>query len=143
MGSTVEQIIRKGSGPTFILQEGVRLKDPVIVLFTGSRLSWNSLSIAAKIRKMTLDPLVVLIPSATEEEYQELKQQALSYLETQNIKESICQHLEKPYIQGLYQKISGTGPIVLPDEKIDNLETSLKNILSRFKNPVLLVKERE
>ena len=143
MGSTVEQIIKKGRCPTFILQEGVRLQDPVIVLFTGSKLSWNCLSIAAKMGKMTLNPLVVLIPAATDEKYQKLSEQAQAYLQTLNIQDSRFQHLEKPYVQVLYQKIHGAGPILLPDEKIDNLETSLKEILSRFKNPVLLVKERE
>ena len=143
LGSTVEQILRKGSGPTFILQQGVRLKDPVIVLFTGSQLSWNSLSIAAKIKKITLDPLVVLLPAASGQEYRELSQKVLAYLRAQNIKEPMCRHLEKPYIQDLYQNISSSGPIVLPDETIEQLETSLKEILSRFDNPVLLVKNKE
>ena len=75
VGSITQFILSAASCNLVVLQYGCIIERPVVVSFTGSEASQNSLSLAIELAYEEHNKLIVLLPAVNDDEYQKLSEE--------------------------------------------------------------------
>lgn len=138
LGSTVKMIISQGSGLTLILQPGVRLSVPAVAVYDRTPLSKKVLDAARTLVKVKDGELMILVLGETQQELQELAEQAKRYMEEHGL-EGHVRALIHPTLQRVGEAVRHLGPVVLScHDHIYGEE--LCELVNLIENPVLLVR---
>jgi len=139
LGSTVRFIITRGKGMALVLQEGAKLKVPVVAIYNTSENADKVLETAATLADMKEGKLMVLVVAPDAETGSELHGRAAEYLESRGV-EGRVSVLIKPGIALLAHTVHGMGPVVLPCEQTFLCSDDLCELVNLTENPVLLIR---
>ncbi len=65
VGTTVQAILSQATSPVLVLRHGLRLGQPILILYDGSTASGASLHLAGRLARAPRMPLLVLIPDGS------------------------------------------------------------------------------
>jgi len=139
LGSTVRFIITRGRGMALVLQEGGKLKVPVVAIYNNSENAGKVLETAATLADMKEGKLMVLVIAPDHETGAELEARAAGYLNGRRV-EGVISVLVRPGIAMLAHTVRGMGPVVLPCEQTFLCSDDLCDLVNRTENPVLLIR---
>lgn len=139
LGSTVQFMISQGKGMALVLQQGAKLKVPVVAIYNNSENAGKVLETAAALAELKEGKLMVLVAAPDGEMGRELQERAAEYLESRGIEGGVSV-LIRPGIALLAHTVRGMGPVVLPCEQAFLCSEDLCNLVNVTENPVLLVR---
>ncbi|MFO8033134.1 MAG: Lon-like protease helical domain-containing protein [Desulfohalobiaceae bacterium] len=128
-------------GLSMVLQEGLSLNSPVMIIYSGSKLSRRAVQMALNMARAVQGEVLALIPAKTESAYQarrtELAEQfpeLSSKIFTRQIKA-----VELESLLAAVQAEQGS-PLVLPVEEEHFSLQDLQSLIDKISSPVLLVR---
>jgi nucleotide-binding universal stress UspA family protein len=141
LGSTAWEAIARAPRPVLLVQQGVGIKQPVLVVYDGSESAKQALATAADMAQAYGDGLVVLVLAHTPNVAQQLKDEAANRLQDKKLRVRY-QWLDKPHVQNLTQIIQAEkgGILVLSSESPLLAGNVIREILEEMTCPVLLVR---
>jgi len=142
VGSTCRMILSQGRGLTLILQHGVRLVVPVMVVYDGSNVAKKALETAMRLTEVKNGFLSVLIVTTDTEKARRLREDLTADLRARNVGADFRVLIE-PSVSRLLHEIrgAGSGPVVLPCGGDVFYAEELCALVDEIPNPVLLVRE--
>ncbi len=139
LGSTVQLMISQGRGMTLVLQQGERLKVPVVAIYSRSENASKVMDIAGTLARMKKGRVLVLVVAREADSAQDLAARAEEHMLDRGIDGRITV-LHNPSIRLLAQVVRGMGPVVLPCERNFFLDEDICELVNVAENPVLLVR---
>ena len=141
MGSTVRHLILHGRGLSMFIQEGFRVRSPIIAVYTGSEASNRGLDFAANIARLIRGEVEILVPAATREAFQALRKEAEANFKDPDVRHRF-QPTTVPAPGGLLERLRAMHLelVVLPEDAADHQPENVLNLINRIANPVLLVR---
>lgn len=144
LGSTASRLIEHGRGMALLLKEGLRLRDPVLTLYTGSALSKRAVEMAGRLARATGGSMEVLIPASTDPEWETLRDNVLAAAAADADMEGVriaFRRIQTNVAAALVTILLAEyrQPVVLPVDAMDGDAETIRRLLARIENPVLLV----
>jgi nucleotide-binding universal stress UspA family protein len=141
VGSTCRVILSQGRGLTLILQHGVRLVVPVMVIYDGSGAAKKGLEAAGRLTEVKDGFLNVLLVSDDPGKAGGLREEVASRLQALHVGADF-RVLIDPSVPRLIHEIrtAGSGPVVLPCSERVFYAEGLCALVDEIPNPVLLVR---
>jgi nucleotide-binding universal stress UspA family protein len=141
LGSTARAVLAEAPCLAMVLQHGVRLRLPVLVVYDGSPLAQKALAMAVALIQGTGDRLTVLILAEGPAAAQRLQTQAAAWLQAQGV-EARCRSLTEATVSRLAQlvRLERCGTLVLPARSSLLHHEVLLELLGEIRAPVLLVR---
>ncbi len=140
LGSTVRSILSEGTQLTLVLQHGIQLGQPILVIFDGSVTAQKALLAAAQLVPQDTGPLNVLVLAPEAETAETFQAEAERLLSQQN-KRGRYLWQKKLETERLVRLIEAEGYRMLVVPKDGLLEQpTLLTLLNELENPVLLVR---
>lgn len=141
LGSTARAMLSQGTQLTLLLQPGILLSQPFLVVYNGSVMSQKALAIAAQLLPEHEGRLTVLILAEDQETVQRLQQETKSWLTPQNLQARYLwrsrvntQDLARLVQTGQYQTL------ILPGSGLLLSNETILELLDRTDCSVLLVR---
>jgi len=140
-GSTVRMVISRRRGMTLILQSGVRLTLPVVVVYDGSEPAQKGLDIAGHLVRARDGRLSVFVLADDKQDARELQLRVMQWLRPHRLGADF-RLLVRPSLNGLATMIrmESSGPVVLPCDLAPLEGEQLCSLVDDLANPVLLVR---
>jgi nucleotide-binding universal stress UspA family protein len=85
LGSTAQVVLQRHHSPVLLASDEIRSHAPMVAVYDGSERSKCALKIAAHLVRIYESELIVLIPAATYEDAQQLREQAIEQLVRQQV----------------------------------------------------------
>ncbi len=144
LGSTASRLIENGRGMALLLKEGLRLRAPVLTLYTGSALSRRAVEMAGRLARAAGGAMEVLIPASDSAQWESLRDAVLSATAADPDMEGVrivFRRIQTNVAAALVTILLAEyrQPIVLPVDAIDGDAEAIRRLLNRIDNPVLLV----
>ncbi len=141
LGSTARAVLSQATCLTLILQEGVRLSLPILVVYDGSTIAQKALSAAIRLVRGKNGYLTVLILADGPDAARELQTNVAKWLRERGL-EARYRWLVGADVQHLPRIVDaeGSGVLVLPGQRSRVQSEGLLVLLDEVTCPVLLVR---
>lgn len=141
LGSTARSVLSQAPGPALILQQGVRLGLPVVVLYDGSRMAQRALAAATQLVRGSEGYLTLLLLADGPDAAQSLQMEAADWLQERGLK-ARYRWLSKADAARLCRvvQVEGGGVLVLHRDMPLLRGEALMALLNEIGCPVLLVR---
>lgn len=139
LGSTAQAAAAKAASTVMLLERGVVLGGPVLVLFDGAKEAFRALATAAQLLEDNEQDLIVLVPGEDSETCGRLRAQVEGWLREQTRRarcRTVGEGLAK-LVEAVRQE--GAGTLVLPADHRTQ-EELLSDLMNEVKCPVVLVR---
>ena len=141
LGSTTRAVLADAPCLTLIIQEGERLRFPMMVVYDGSPLAHKALTVAVSLVQGRDKHIVVFVPADDKESATRIKAQATAFLQEHHM---LWRYhvLMTPDVQRLVREIQmeTKGTLVLPIESAALPGDAILQLLDELEVPVLLVR---
>lgn len=141
LGSTVRAVLSEGAQLTLVLQHGIRLGMPVLLVYDGSVAAQKGLVIATEFVEDEQRQVTVLVLGEDGEATQSYEQEAMAWLKSRGIEADYLRQvgLDAEKVAHTVQEV-GCHLLILPgDESLLNVP-SLMVLLEELECPALLVR---
>ncbi|MBS7648849.1 universal stress protein [Candidatus Bathyarchaeota archaeon] len=141
LGSTAREAIARAPRPVLLVQHGVSIKQPVLVVYDGSESAKQALATGADMAQAYGDGLVVLILAEISDVAQRLENEVTAWLQGRKLQVGY-RWLDKLDAQSLIQTIQTErgGILILGSESSDLSLETIQEILEKINCPVLLIR---
>ena len=142
LGSSARALLAQAPGLTLILERGLRLGLPVVVLYDGSTLSRRALAVAADLARVRCgSKLSVLIQAGEGQSAHDLLDEAADWLQRQGGLEARLQRVNGNDVGALMAAIrnQGCGLLVVAGDPMTLVEDGLLEHLDEMACPALVV----
>jgi nucleotide-binding universal stress UspA family protein len=141
LGSHARALLMQISGPALILQQGVRLQVPVIVLYDGSRVARRALAAAVRLVQERGGDLLLLLLADRQDTAREVQADAAQWLKERGL-EARYRWLPRADVRALCHAMhtEGGGVLVLHRDTPSMEGETLTALLSEASCPVLVVR---
>ena len=140
LGSTALGVMARAPGPVLLLEPGISVRAPVLVIFDGSQAAREALSVAAEHSKTCGDGLVVLIATSALESVMQLQKEADEVLADQGV-DARYRTVASANVQPLVEvaKLERAGMLVLPRSSPLFEHDDFQNLVAGIRCPVFVV----
>jgi nucleotide-binding universal stress UspA family protein len=140
LGSTALAVLTQGHGPAMILQRGVQLRLPMLVLYDGSRVAQQALAVAAQLAQTKEDSVIVLLLADTMEAAETLREKASEWLGDRGmaVRYRWLSKADAPKLCQMVQQ-EASGLLVFHRDTPSLQGEELITLLNEIRCPVLLV----
>ena len=141
VGSTALSVIARAPRPVLLLERGISVRAPVLVVFDGSQAARETLPVAAELSKACGDGLVVLIATSALESVKQLQKEADDVLTDQGV-DARYGTVASADVQQLLDaaRLERPGMFVLPRSSRLIEHDDFQNLVSGIRCPVLVVR---
>jgi nucleotide-binding universal stress UspA family protein len=142
LGSTAQAILRDASRSVMVLDQGVQLHPPVLVLYDGSETARKALEIAGEMTRSTeYQPVSVMVLDPTDEASERLEKEALGILEDHDV-HAAFQPADRFSAQHLVHVIENQryGLVLAPAALLDRYPDELQRVLTGVVTPIIFVR---
>ncbi len=142
LGATAQAVAATASRTVVFIEHGVRLGQPVVVLFDGTDTALRALATAARLAREDSANLIVLIPTAEPDKCKHLQDEAANWLREHHHRAGIqCMVIGKG-VTGLAHAVQQKkgGTLVLPADHLLVQEKTLADLMNRIRCPLVLVR---
>jgi nucleotide-binding universal stress UspA family protein len=141
VGSTALSVVARAPRPVLVLEPGISVRAPVLVVFDGSQAARETLSVAAELSKTCGDDLVVLIATSALESVRQLQKEADEVLTELGV-DARYRNVASADVQPLVDaaKVEGAGILVLPRSSRLFENDGFQNLLAGIRCPVFVVR---
>jgi len=143
LGSTALGVMARAPGPVLLLEPGISVRAPVLVIFDGSQAARETLPVAAELSKTCGDDLVVLIATSASEsvsvrQLQETADEVLTIRDVNARYRTVASADVQPLVD--VAKMERAGILVLPRSTRLFDHDGFQNLVARIRSPVLVVR---
>jgi len=141
LGTTAQKILSEAPCLTLIIQEGIRLKLRVMVLFDKSEDALKALDVAVQLLQRKTGQLMVLLPAEEENVIQETHAQINTFLQKYDLKAHYYKitDIKAQRLASIVNR-KKIGVLLLPGSSHLLKEESLQTLLKQVECPVLIVR---
>lgn len=141
LGSTVRDMIARGSGMTLILHPGAARTDHPMVVYDGTDSARKALSVASAFAVDESTPLRIFLLADSREEAQKFRKEVNEALQD-TARQATFQFLIRSGYSEIahFVKLAGGGPLLLPGERWNTREEELIALVKEIEGPVLVVR---
>ncbi len=141
LGSTALRVASGALGALLLVEHGEPLRQPVLVVYDGSEGTERALEAAARLAKAGGTQLAVLLVAEAQDAAKRLEQKAAHLIEAWDV--HLRFHaLHEADVHSLFRAVQseGSGLVVLSARSTVLSEETVRKLLDRLRNPVLLVR---
>lgn len=142
VGSTTKAVLRRASLPVMVLEEGVRLKPPVLVLSDGSPSAEKALALAGEItRTAEYMPLSIVVVGETANDAERLRENARQAVKPYNVPVSL-ESVNKPSPHQLLHLIESQncGIVLSPVSLLEEYPEELHQVIAAVNCPIVFMR---
>lgn len=141
LGSTARALLEQGPDLTLLLQDGVRLTGPVLLVYDGSAIADKALEAAALLVDGETYAITTLLLAEDENKSQKLRERIRTWLQDRDL-EVHCRQLTVSNVDRLIHRIQmeAYGTLVLPARGALVRSEPLITLLHEIEMPILLVR---
>ena len=140
LGSTARSILAQGAQLTLLLQHGVRLGEPILIIYDDSAAAQKAVATVAQLMQGKTGAVTLLVLAAAEELAQQLRQRATGLLANQSLEvRYLWQQAESAHDLARFINQEGFQLVVVPNDGTLDGDTTL-SLLDEIDCPVLLVR---
>ena len=142
LGSTAETVLRQASRSVMVLERGVRLHPPIVVLYDGSAAGEKALEIAGQLTAATdYEAVSVVVFDPTGKAAQDLEKQALETLQAFDVPASfqITETFTARQFVHIIESLR-SGLVLAPASLLDTYSEELQRLLTNVVTPILFVR---